>query len=158
MTNGARCQKCGVWKEADAFYKRSASPNGLQPNCKECEREYAKGYYARNRDRYRIKQAIWAEANREYKREWHKANYLRKTWGLTFDQLNEMIEAQKRRCAVCSVQAELVIDHDHASGRIRGLLCQPCNKGLGHFHDDPEMLEAAAQYLRASASVPREKP
>jgi hypothetical protein len=60
--------------------------------------------------------------------------------------------AQSDLCAICSTSiAESVhVDHDHATGKVRALLCPPCNKGLGHFRDDPALLLAAATYLTTS--------
>ena len=51
-------------------------------------------------------------------------------------------------CEICGVFAALVKDHDHTSKTIRGKLCQVCNRGLGHFKDDPALLEKALEYLR----------
>ena len=51
-------------------------------------------------------------------------------------------------CEICGVFTALVKDHDHTSKTIRGKLCQVCNRGLGHFHDDPALLEKALEYLR----------
>lgn len=51
-------------------------------------------------------------------------------------------------CMICGERAKLVVDHDETHRRIRGLLCHHCNLGLGHFRDDPELLAAAADYLR----------
>ena len=51
-------------------------------------------------------------------------------------------------CVICGSMGKIVIDHDHRTGMVRGPLCQNCNFGLGHFKDDPELLELAALYLR----------
>ena len=60
-------------------------------------------------------------------------------------KLNEL---QSRRCAICHQVFKLSLDHDHRTDEIRGLLCNPCNSGLGFFKDDLKLLEAAANYLR----------
>lgn len=57
-------------------------------------------------------------------------------------------------CVICGSEEPLVVDHDHNSGAIRGMLCNHCNRGLGHFRDDPTLLEFAAQYLYASKDAP----
>ena len=72
---------------------------------------------------------------------------------LTIAQYDQMLQAQGGVCAICH-QPEMVernrhlaVDHDHRTGRIRGLLCLRCNRGLGLFLDLPERLRAAASYL-----------
>tara|TARA_R110000868_G_scaffold288387_1_gene548691 strand:+ start:133 stop:591 length:459 start_codon:yes stop_codon:yes gene_type:complete len=59
------------------------------------------------------------------------------------------------QCVICGVQDKLVVDHDHVTGQVRGMLCNHCNRGLGHFRDDPTLLEFAAQYLYASCDSPK---
>jgi len=70
-------------------------------------------------------------------------------YGLTGEALDQMREAQGQRCAICAddITGGHHVDHDHATGVIRALLCPPCNKGLGHFRDDPALLLAAIDYL-----------
>ena len=64
------------------------------------------------------------------------------------------LKATVTQCVICGVEDKLVVDHDHQTGKVRGLLCNHCNRGLGHFRDDPTLLEFAAQYLYASADHP----
>lgn len=73
--------------------------------------------------------------------------------------VQQLREEQLGRCKICGVREEqaprgrLAVDHDHETGRIRGLLCNNCNAGLGQFKDNPELLAAAITYLAASASA-----
>ena len=64
------------------------------------------------------------------------------------------IKATVTQCVICGDDGPLVVDHDHATGEVRGMLCSHCNRGLGHFRDDPMLLEFAAQYLYASVEAP----
>lgn len=61
-------------------------------------------------------------------------------------------------CVICGSKQNIVIDHDHVSGRVRGALCQNCNFGLGHFKDDPDLLELAAMYIRGECACGKCKP
>lgn len=74
-------------------------------------------------------------------------------YGLTPEQYTAFLEAQDHRCAICRTdepkgKGTWHVDHDHATGRTRGLLCNSCNLALGHFADDTGRLEAAIAYLR----------
>jgi hypothetical protein len=58
------------------------------------------------------------------------------------------VKGQKGRCLVCRHKPKkLVVDHDHTTGHIRGLLCDPCNQGIGFLREDPKLLERAIAYL-----------
>jgi len=57
-------------------------------------------------------------------------------------------------CTICGDGGDLVVDHDHKKNTIRGMLCNRCNKGLGLFRDDPDLLEYARIYLLASNNDP----
>jgi hypothetical protein len=89
---------------------------------------------------------------------------LRSTYGITMDDYDRMLEEQDFRCAVCRTpepggarhMVRWVVDHDHATGKVRALLCHSCNFGLGKFRDDPELLRQAADYVemhRCSSST-----
>jgi hypothetical protein len=75
-------------------------------------------------------------------------------YAFTQQEYFEMLERQGGRCAICrkiSKGTGLVIDHEHRSGKVRGLLCTKCNSGLGMFQDDPKRLTEAARYLKGGS-------
>jgi hypothetical protein len=80
-------------------------------------------------------------------------------YGLSMDEYERMAQGQDRRCAICGgtqsrvdSDGALVVNHDHVTGTIRGLLCTLCNTGLGAMRDDPAILSAAIRYLRAASA------
>lgn len=86
--------------------------------------------------------------------------YYRRTYGIGFVQYGRMYLRQKGLCAICRgvppAGRPLFVDHDHADGRVRGLLCDHCNRGIGYLRDNPRSLQRAARYVtrRASAAAP----
>lgn len=87
-----------------------------------------------------------------------KAQSLWYWYRLTFIEYAAMIEAQNERCALCGepfgtcAKRSPAVDHDHVTDNIRGIVHQACNRGLGHFDDNPVKLELAAAYLRTASS------
>jgi len=115
--------------------------------CKPCNRAIERARRANDVDRAR-------ELERVRLRRWRKENpdeprvqMLRQRYGLTPEQLAEMLRAQRDACAVCGKPNPDCIDHCHETGRVRGVLCRQCNIGMGQFRDDPALLLAAALYI-----------
>lgn len=79
-------------------------------------------------------------------------------YGLSKTDFRELMERQGGVCAICRQPERargkrvLSVDHDHVSGRVRGLLCHHCNAAIGHFADDPARLRAAADYLERTSA------
>lgn len=94
----------------------------------------------------------WASQNPDKRRN----SRLKRVYGISLEQYNEMFQKQNGCCAIC-LQPEtrifagkislLAVDHCHISGKIRALLCDNCNKGLGHFKDNQQVLRNAIKYL-----------
>lgn len=101
------------------------------------------------------------EKMREYQRKYREKNlekvkksariYALSRYGLTLDEYQMMFDAQHGECKICLQTQEgelLSVDHCHETGRVRGLLCRQCNRALGLFYDDYDMMFRAAAYLR----------
>lgn len=82
---------------------------------------------------------------------------LKRHYGMSAEEYHLMLERQDHRCAICGNEEKSVIrgrkirlsvDHCHTTGKIRGMLCSACNRALGGFQDDPEILKRAIKYLR----------
>jgi hypothetical protein len=84
----------------------------------------------------------------EYKKRLLVLNY-----GNILEERQKALIKQRGECAICKRVVKLVTDHDHKTGKFRGLLCNPCNSGLGFFRDSPDNLISAKQYLEARIGV-----
>jgi len=86
-------------------------------------------------------------------RDWHSNRNaaIKRHFGIDQKEYEMILEKQDFKCAIClklKSSKNLDIDHCHKSGKVRGLLCRPCNMGLGYFKDSPNLLTKAADYLR----------
>lgn len=115
-------------------------------------------------EKYAAYQLEWSEKNRGKRRAYAQKFYGRnpgyqlkqdlKKYGLSLKQYEQMLSDQNGVCAICSgkTSRRLAVDHDHQTGRVRGLLCGRCNAGLGQFKENPLMLHKAIRYLLAQAN------
>lgn len=140
------CTACDETKPRSAYY---TTKQGWQTQpCKDCYRERQK---ARYHERKAIDPDGLAEEMRQRARRYQLAKY-----GLSVEDYETMYQAQDGRCMVCRAEntpgpqntlGNFAIDHCHDTGEVRGLLCVPCNVGIGNLRDDPALLRAAADYL-----------
>lgn len=81
--------------------------------------------------------------------------YSLKKYGISIEEYDRMVESQKGLCKICNSfepnrKGRLCVDHDHDTGKIRGLLCDKCNRAMGLFGDSQENLQKAIEYLKAN--------
>jgi len=129
------CYACKTEKPVTDFYKSNV--NFYQKECKDCNR------------------------TRKYK--WHQTELgklssantkLKRRFGITLDQFNEMYKKQEGKCLICGVNESilghrLAVDHCHTTGKIRGLLCKSCNMGIGNLKENIDNLQNAIKYLES---------
>lgn len=108
--------------------------------CRKCQSKY---HAQKTINRYKQK-TIYRGKYKEASRKWVLENY----YNISVSDYDNMLKTQKERCKICKVKTKLVVDHCHTKGHVRGLLCNKCNRALGSFHDNIEILENAIQYLR----------
>ena len=127
------CTRCGVVKPLEDFARASKRTDGRQSVCKDC--------------------------GLDLRRTTQRNSDLKRKFGMSAEDYDAMLDKQDHRCMICGRHESalantgngirlLAVDHNHATGTVRDLLCYACNTGLGSFRDDPNVLEAAAAYLR----------
>ncbi|KKK52111.1 hypothetical protein LCGC14_3108200 [marine sediment metagenome] len=137
------------WKEKNKDKARKSVRDWIAKD-PEANRLRARSWAAQNRDRSRKKAREWAVANPEKYRT-NMRKYKLSGYGLTLDAYNALLVGQSNKCAICKSHSPpntFLIDHDHSSGAVRGLLCRKCNTGLGMFEDSVETLTLALKYIQ----------
>lgn len=147
-----RCSRCGKSKDESNFFKNRAKKDGLDEYCKTCRVSYRE---SRKKESKEYKATV-DRCNKAYYRR-NRSKILKKVkkrrlvykYGMTEKQYKKMVKDQGEKCAICKRKARLVVDHNHRTGRVRGLLCVRCNNGLGQFLDRPSLLKKALVYLNS---------
>lgn len=150
----------------DAFrneHSRAAREADRQ-TCRVCCERKPRAEMARSKDAGNIckkcltaKTRAWASQHRSVWDRTTWASHLRRKFGITHEQYDAMLVKQGGRCAICRVLStespkRFHVDHNHATGVVRGLLCYRCNTGLGVFLDDISRLKSAIKYLKEHQS------
>lgn len=167
------CSKCKETKPILEFHGRSDRLNKKHAWCKSCKnaanrewkiknlehaKEYQQNYIKKNKEKITLQMRVnskkWYEKNKEKALKRCRGHELRKFWPeLTLEQCldryNSMLIAQDYKCQICSKTPvrKLNVDHCHTTGKVRGLLCGNCNRGLGLFFDNPDLMLSAIKYV-----------
>ncbi len=140
-TANKTCTKCNETKPLTEFRSRGGSQKHLyKSKCNKCLYFEHRYWIDNNPDKvqgYREKDS-WTLAKRCHRR------------GITPEELIDVYQRQEECCAICKIHITLensAIDHNHTTDEFRGVLCKKCNRGLGLFNDNPDILQNAADYL-----------
>lgn len=117
--------------------------------CKICRKEYERMYNITHKTQQKASVKRWADANKDRTRD----TELRRIYGITLVDFTKMCDEQKLLCKICKLAKPLVVDHDHKTGTVRGLLCHSCNRGIGFLQDSIDILENATKYLKQFSPV-----
>lgn len=138
MNTSKICDRCGVDKRLEAYPRSPNTEDGLQHVCRSCTR-YANGKPGRSK---RTKSAILDSRRR-------LATVAKQYGSDAVPKYKALVAESKGACVICGRTDKILhLDHNHTTNDIRGLLCSPCNTGLGFFQDSPTLLTKAAQYLK----------
>lgn len=161
------CTKCSINKNGEEFYKCPTTNDGLHVYCKKCisiiskewrqdnpekAKEHRKKYATESSDKIKETNKKWMSRNMDK----IKSTKLKKAYGITIEQYKEMLHNQNNSCHICSrsqldLTKSLAVDHNHKTGKVRGLLCSDCNIGLGCFKDNLKFLEIAISYIKLNS-------
>lgn len=130
-----RCPKCKKIKAVKRFHKDSRTKSGYNYVCKVCRN-------ARNR-RYK-------QSSRTLRKRWEK--HINDSYGITGEEYDKKFKQQAGLCEICERPPNpngrrLAVDHNHTTGKVRGLLCSKCNQGIGHLNDSIDLLNRCIEYL-----------
>lgn len=135
------CAKCG----SDDF--------GTQGQCNPCKAIWGREWYANNTDKVRNSAKKWRAGNSQTYVDGHRRYHLKKKYGMTLETYDAMLADQGNKCAICETKnpqgpgKRFMVDHNHDSGVVRGLLCSHCNFMLGQARNSTEILAKAIVYL-----------
>jgi hypothetical protein len=153
----ARCKHCAL--QTNALYKQeqktllgeagmAAYHKEQYHKSRESQLAYHKDYYQKNKETQKVKSKAWYTHNRDRVRVQSRLYRLKSRFGITLDDYNAMLLAQNNACAICGQHGrKLHVDHCHTTGKVRGLLCAPCNSFLGRIKESLDILDNVKCYL-----------
>jgi hypothetical protein len=150
------CSACRTPKDEGEFYKDKRRTDGLYPQCRKCasssKKKSRSGRTQEQIDNDRAVIKHWRKQNPEKDAEHDRRAKFKKEFGITLERYEELLEEQCGVCAICgngcTSGRRLAVDHAHDDTKqVRGLLCHRCNRGLGFFKDDLDLLEKAIRCL-----------
>lgn len=126
------CRLCKRELSLNNYYKHKNTVDRLKHECKNCWNKLSLQYYFNNKETLTSKRKVY---------------YFKNNYDLSLEEIQKMKESQNYRCKICDLKEDLVVDHNHGNRKVRSLLCNKCNQGLGSFKDNPDILRKAANYL-----------
>src|SRR5574341_1486553 len=115
------------------------------------KKENSKRHYYVHKNEYIARAKAWVLAHPKEKHDANRKSNLKMWYGITIENYETMFQKQHGKCVICGYSEtagrHLSVNHSHTTGKVRALLCGNCNRGLGIFKDNPELLLKASNYL-----------
>src|SRR5262249_711251 len=142
------CTQCSRILPETEFTPRKSRDGKRHPWCRDCLRAYWRKRYHENPEPWRRANIAWKTRHPEaFSRMLRKATL--KQYGLSLEEYEAIFHSQAGKCAICgdTTKERLCVDHDHATGRVRALLCRPCNIALSQAKESRDVLAKMIKYL-----------
>jgi hypothetical protein len=150
------CNKCKKEKNKNQYNNDKTNKDGLEYSCRDCRGTRRRQLYLENHEKNKVKSKIKSKNFRMTRKEYCRNYDLKRHYGITSEDFDNMLKEQNGVCKICSRENptgkhnRFHVDHCHETSKVRGLLCSPCNLGLGAFGDNTEVLTEAIKYLKLS--------
>ena len=148
------CCSCNQTYGIDNFYNNKQNKDGKHSYCKPCSREKHRNLPESSKQKTRDRVRRWAKENPKRVLYLDRAKNLKKKYGITLDDYEEILKSQDGKCGICKSPESgnknngmFCVDHDHNINEVRGLLCNKCNSAIGLLGDNLESVKAAVKYL-----------
>lgn len=146
MSDLLECTKCKASVKPEQMSKDKRRRCGLSSWCKECRKISSRTWAKNNPEKVQAQE----ERKKPVPYKTARGYLLKYRYNLSLEQYEQMLIAQNYSCDICHKQKDydLYVDHCHTTGKVRGLLCSPCNNILGNANDSVDLLNRAINYLR----------
>lgn len=172
------CTKCKRELHAKNFATDATRKDGKHPHCSTCRRVYGRVWQKLVRNIPTVREKLKEQSKKSYRKhnekrkaemrartpDYKKESFIKSVYGITLKDYDDMFKKQGGVCFICGQKetrknkytgvCRLHIDHDHKTGKVRGLLCHSCNFGISAFMDSAQLLERAIEYLRIGGALP----
>lgn len=149
------CPNCNEILHISAFNK-SNRRDGFQTYCRSCHNKMQREKYATDPEA-KVKRQIRENRRKEKDPLVARKAELKRIYNITFEDYMNMFINQGEVCAICKDECKtkkmLSVDHDHITGKVRGLLCNRCNSALGMLRDNPVIIKRALLYIQNNITV-----
>jgi len=137
------CPKCKKDKPRSEYHSHKGNKDGLQSYCIECYGEIHRGYVKKHISKVQERRRRYFKNNKDLIED----KRIQSRHGITSAERGGLLRKQDGLCAICKSKPAIHIDHDHITNKVRGLLCNNCNTGLGMFGDNTSLMAAGIKYL-----------
>lgn len=126
------CSRCKASFPLGDFYKNKQHSSGYKSACKKCSsKDFRK----------------WRHSNIEEIRKQDRVTYYVRKYGMDKNKALALVQDRTGLCEICNSEVELVVDHNHTTGQVRGMICSHCNSALGYSRESPLILQEIISYL-----------